>query len=239
MSDRDSASSENGFEIAVIGMAGRFPGAPDTDRFWENLCNGVESISRFSEQEMLEAGVDPAILKSPDYVRAGGVIEDVDLFDATFFNCSQREARIMDPQQRLFLESAYQALQNAGCDPQRYPHAIGVFAGVGASTYTKLGGSESDTGFDGMQTYLGNDRNFLSTRVSYKLNLRGPSIWRIKVCSAVNAMSRWLAVWPSAFRKNRDISTSAKAFSLRTDIAVLSTRLPKARLAERVLASWC
>ncbi len=100
--------------VAIIGMSGRFPGAPDVDGFWQNLRDGVESVSTFPEEALLEAGVDPALIRRPSYVRAKAVLEDVDGFDAPFFQFSAREAEITDPQQRIFLECAWEALESAG-----------------------------------------------------------------------------------------------------------------------------
>ena len=106
MSNNPTSSANNGLDIAIIGMAGRFPGAANVDEFWRNLKSGVESISFFSDEELLAAGVDPAVFNAPNYVKAGGALEGIDLFDASFFGFTPREAEIMDPQQRLFLECA-------------------------------------------------------------------------------------------------------------------------------------
>src|SRR5205823_3448387 len=106
--------------VAVVGMAGRFPGARSVEEFWRNLRDGVEAISFFTDEELLAAGIGRAQLATPGYVRARGVLEDVELFDAGFFGYSPREAETLDPQQRLFLECAWQALESAGYDPQGY-----------------------------------------------------------------------------------------------------------------------
>src|SRR5690348_5852201 len=116
-------------DIAIIGLAGRFPGADTISQFWRNLCTGVESITRFSDEELLSAGVDPALLSDPNYVKAGAVLEDIDLFDAPFFGLTPKEAQLMDPQHRLFLETAWQALESAGYDPETYQKSIGLYAG--------------------------------------------------------------------------------------------------------------
>ncbi|HSS47829.1 MAG TPA: beta-ketoacyl synthase N-terminal-like domain-containing protein, partial [Thermoanaerobaculia bacterium] len=121
--------------IAVIGMAGRFPGAPTLERFWENLRDGVESVSFFTAEELLAAGVDPALLADPAYVRARAVFDGIADFDAAFFGFTPREAEVMDPQHRVFLECAWEALEDAGCDPARCRGRIGVWAGSGASSY--------------------------------------------------------------------------------------------------------
>jgi acyl transferase domain-containing protein len=172
--------------IAVIGMAGRFPGARNLDQFWRNLRDGVESITRFSEAELLRAGVDPAVVRNPDHVPVRGVLEDAELFDAAFFAINPREAQVIDPQQRIFLECAWEALENAGYDPERYARAIGVYAGLSMNSYllhNLLPNPEVIDTVGGYQTMLGNDKDFLTTRVSYKLNLRGPSLDIQTACS--------------------------------------------------------
>ncbi|MFO1432622.1 MAG: polyketide synthase [Candidatus Competibacteraceae bacterium] len=122
-------------EIAIIGMACRFPGAGSIETFWENLRDGVESITFFSNEELLAAGVDPVLLADPNYVKAGTVLSDIDQFDASFFGFTPREAEILDPQQRLFLECAQEALETAGYAPDSYRGAIGVYAGMSMSDY--------------------------------------------------------------------------------------------------------
>lgn len=177
MSDSDSIGYIN--EIAIIGMAGRFPGAANVDTFWSNLCAGVESISVFTDEELEAAGVSPALLCDPTFVKAGAVLDGVEEFDAAFFGLMPREAEITDPQHRLFLESAWEALENAGYDPEAYPGSIGIYAGAGMNTYllnnllTNRSMAES-VGLE--QVIIANDKDFLTTRVSYKLNLRGPSL---------------------------------------------------------------
>ena len=176
-------SSDSGLEIAVIGMAGRFPGARTVGELWENLVAGVESIGRFTEEEVTAAGVAPALSRDPAYVRAGGVLEDIELFDAAFFGYSPRDAARMDPQQRVFLETAWSALEDAGYDSHQYGGAIGVYAGVSRNDYllrnlVEPGGEPLD-----YSTTLGNDKDFLATRVSYKLDLNGPSVVVQSGCS--------------------------------------------------------
>src|SRR5581483_10277062 len=125
-----------GYEtIAIIGMAGQFPGAKNVDELWDNLCNGVELVSFFSAEELQSSGVDPALLNDPTFVNAGAVMDDADCFDAAFFGITPREAEIMDPQHRVFLECAWAALEHAGYDPGTYRAPIGVFGGVGPNTY--------------------------------------------------------------------------------------------------------
>ena len=172
--------------VAIVGMAGRFPGARDLEEFWRNLRAGLESISFFSDEELAALGVRPELLAHPNYVKARGVLAGESLFDAGFFDFSPRQAELMDPQHRHFLECAWQALETAGYDSERFPGPIGVFGGVTSSTYllhnlyTNLRLLESVGGY---QTALGTDRDYLTTLVSYKLNLRGPSFDVQTACS--------------------------------------------------------
>jgi amino acid adenylation domain-containing protein len=194
---RAREQADRGTAIAVVGMAGRFPGAPDVETFWRNLAAGEESIRRFSAQELREAGVAEEQVSNPAYVPARGALDDVDLFDAAYFNYPPREAELLDPQQRLFLECAAEALDNAGYDPKRFSGQIGVYAGSAASTYLFNLMSRPDRLVGGtMPMQLGNDKDFLATRTSYKLNLRGPSINVQTACStslvAVHAACRAL-----------------------------------------------
>ena len=172
--------------IAIIGMAGRFPGAKNLSEFWQNLRDGVESVSFFSDEELESSGIDPFLLRDPKYVKAKAVLQDVELFDASFFGVNPREAEIIDPQHRLFLECASEALESAGYDPETYAGSIGVYAGVSMNTYL-LNNLLSNRGLieavGGYQTMLGNDKDFMPTRVSYKLNLKGPSLVVQTACS--------------------------------------------------------
>jgi amino acid adenylation domain-containing protein/non-ribosomal peptide synthase protein (TIGR01720 family) len=172
-------------DVAVTGLAGRFPGADTIDAFWKNLRDGVESIRIFSDDELLAAGVDAGSLTDPSYVRARAVLDGVEMFDAGFFGYSPREAQILDPQHRLFLECSWEALEAAGYDPQRFAERIGVYAGVGLNRYLLMNLSSNHemlgTPFHLM---LGNEKDFLSTRVSYKLNLRGPGVTVQTACSS-------------------------------------------------------
>ena len=149
------------FDIAIVGMAGRFPGAANLDEFWRNLVNGVESVSTFTEQEVLTAGVDPQLARDPHYVRRGGVLDGAEEFDAHFFGIYPREAEIMDPQHRVFLELAWEALEHAGYDPGAYPGMIGVYAGTGMNTYllfNLLENSEIRETVQGYQLTIANDK---------------------------------------------------------------------------------
>lgn len=171
--------------IAIIGMAGRFPGAPTLDQFWRNLRDGVESLTSFSDEELIANGISPAVLSKPSYVKVRGVLDDVDLFDASFFGFSPREAEVLDPQHRLFLECAWQALEVAGYISDESETLIGIYAGTSMSSY--LFSLYSDYEFlqmvGGFQAMIGNDKDHLPTRVSYKLNLKGPSVAVQTACS--------------------------------------------------------
>ncbi|MEP7010522.1 MAG: amino acid adenylation domain-containing protein [Acidobacteriota bacterium] len=177
--------ARRGSEIAIVGMSGRFPGAADVERFWHNLRLGVESISNFSDEELLGSGVDPDLFRGPHYINAKGIPDGIGWFDAGFFGYTPREAEIIDPQQRMFLEVAWEALENAACDPDRYPGSIGVFAGSGLNTYliNLYSNPELMAAVGGFQATISNDKDFLPTRVSYKLNLKGPSLNVQTACS--------------------------------------------------------
>lgn len=171
------------FDIAIVGMAARFPGARNVEEFWQNLARGTESIARLSEEEMLAAGVSPEVLARTDYVRAAPVLEDPGLFDAAFFGYSPGEAAALDPQQRLLLELAHLALDDAGCDPSRDRGAVGVFAGSAMNTYFLHRGLEDEFAENYIPTLVAADKDFLATRISYKLGLRGPSLTVQTACS--------------------------------------------------------
>jgi acyl transferase domain-containing protein/SAM-dependent methyltransferase len=171
--------------IAVIGMAGRFPGAKNVDQFWHNLCNGVESISFFSNDELINSGVDPAVLSDRNYVKARAVLDDIDMLDAAFFGFTPKEAAITDPQHRLFLECAWEALENAGYDPKDDKELTGIYAGTSLSSYLiyNLLSHPELNKLDSLSMAIGNEKDYLPTRVSYKLNLKGPSIGVNTACS--------------------------------------------------------
>jgi acyl transferase domain-containing protein/acyl carrier protein/ubiquinone/menaquinone biosynthesis C-methylase UbiE len=176
----------NGSEIAIIAIAGRFPGTKDIESFWQNLRDGVESISWLTDEELIKSGVSLDLLNNPNYVKSSAVISDIELFDANFFGYSAKEAELIDPQQRLFLELAWEATEKAGYDPQTYGGLIGVYGGVGMSRYLlnnliphhQLSGT-----LDPMQLGISNDKDFLPTRVAYKLNLTGPAVNVQTACS--------------------------------------------------------
>lgn len=171
--------------IAIVGMRGRFPGAPDLEQYWENLARGAESIRVLDEEEMRAAGVPDHISRLPGYVNASPVLDDVDKFDAQFFGFSARDATLTDPQHRLFLETAWEALEDAGCDPAMFDGAIGVFGGSELSTYLYHLYRNQDAlkYIDGMQLMVTNDKDHLCTQVSYRLNLKGPSVVVQTTCS--------------------------------------------------------
>jgi acyl transferase domain-containing protein/SAM-dependent methyltransferase len=180
------AAEEGKFEpIAIIGMRGRFPGADDLDQYWHNLAEGVESISILSPEQMRAAGVPDHVTRLPGYVNAAPILEAIDQFDAEFFGFSARDASLTDPQQRILLETAWEALEDAGYNPDRYPGAIGMFAGCELSSYLyQLYKNIDSLGYlDGMQLMITNDKDYLCTQVSYRLNLRGPSITVQTACS--------------------------------------------------------
>jgi len=171
--------------IAVVGMSGRFPGAANLDQLWRNLCNSVESISFFTPEE-LSPGIDEHLRNDPDYIRARGLIEGADLFDAAFFGISPLEARVTDPQQRVFLELAQQALENAGYDPERYAGRIGVFAGIGDNHYytTNLLTHPDLLALAGkLAVEYGNQKDYVALRAAYLLDLRGPAVSVNTACS--------------------------------------------------------
>ncbi|MEM7353208.1 MAG: SDR family oxidoreductase [Acidobacteriota bacterium] len=170
-------------DVAILAMAGRFPGAADLDRLWENLRAGEELISFFSDRKLAEAGVDPAHLEHPDYVRAAGALAGADLFDAPFFDLAPREAAALDPQHRLFLECAWESLERAGYGAADRRGAVGVFAGASFSTYLDRTQRQPSSPTADLQTLISNDKDFLATRVSYKLDLKGPGVTVQTACS--------------------------------------------------------
>jgi acyl transferase domain-containing protein/thioesterase domain-containing protein len=174
-------------KIAVIGMAGRFPDAPSIDKFGQNLCAGIESVTTFTDQQLLAAGVPPKLIQSPNYVKTGVLLEGVDLFDAGFFGYTPREAQLTDPQHRMFLEIAWEALEDAGYDPDRGRLRVGVFAGAGSNSYLQnnlVSNPDLISSLHYLQRLIATENDYLSTRVSYKLNLKGPSLTIQTACSS-------------------------------------------------------
>jgi acyl transferase domain-containing protein len=173
-------------EVAVIGFAGRFPGARNADEFWQNLRDGVESISFFSQEELLNAGADPDQVSVPEYVPAKAILEDIELFDANFFDYSPREAEMLDPQLRVMLECAVEAFEHAGYDAERCKGRVGVYAGVSGGSYLDVNLSSHAELIERVGPYqvdIGNHAEFVPTTISFKLNLKGPSINIQTACS--------------------------------------------------------
>jgi acyl transferase domain-containing protein/aryl carrier-like protein len=184
-------------DIAVIGMACRFPGANNIEAFWQNLKKGVESIDFFTASEVIASGVAPDLVNNPNYVKANPILTDIESFDAAFFGYTAREVEWMDPQQRLLLECAWESLEDAGYNPITYKGLIGIYAGAAMNTYLLNNiypnRHKLDTHDDlavatldsmgGFQIMVANDKDYLTTRISYKLNLRGPSVNVQTACS--------------------------------------------------------
>ncbi|ASC71034.1 Type I polyketide synthase (PKSs) [Halomicronema hongdechloris C2206] len=173
-------------EIAIIAMSGCFPRANNAEQLWRNLQGGIESISFFADEELLAAGVDDNMLNDPHYVKAGTLLDDIDKFDADFFGFTPREAEIADPQQRLLIECVWEALEQAGYDPEQYSGPIGLFTGAGLSTYSLNNLYPNRQWLEsaaGLEVLTRNDKDYLSTSISYKLNLKGPSLTIQTACS--------------------------------------------------------
>src|SRR5215813_10018881 len=171
---------------AIVGMACRVPGAKNIEQFWQNLRDGVESISFFSDEEVEQAGVDPVELKSPYYVKAGGILDDIEYFDADFFGFTPKEAEMTDPQHRCFLECCWEALEHAGYSADKYRGLIGLYGGAGANTYLLYNLASAGYLRDSelvATAFIYNKNDHLTGRVAYKLNLRGPSVTVQTACS--------------------------------------------------------
>ncbi|MEI9896102.1 MAG: amino acid adenylation domain-containing protein [Chthoniobacter sp.] len=191
--------------VALVGLAGRFPGAPDARELWKNLTGGLESVAHFSDEELRASGIPDDLTRNPDYVRTRATLEDADKFDAAFFGLAPRDAELTDPQHRVFLECAWHALEDAALDPASFRGSIGVYAGTSLNTYLldniashreQLAEFVAQFQADGYPLLIGSDKDYLATRVSYKLDLRGPSVTVQTACStslvavvqAVNAL---------------------------------------------------
>jgi acyl transferase domain-containing protein/acyl carrier protein len=174
-----------GLDIAVIGMAGKFPGASNIKEFWENLKQGKETISFFEDEEMVETGVNPRHLELENYVKAKGIFEDIEYFDASFFEYTPREAEKLDPQIRIFHQQVYKALEDAGCDPDRFSGPIGLYGGASNNVFWEVLALMSQKG--GANEIFSNvqltDKDHMNTRISHKLNLTGPSFVLETQCS--------------------------------------------------------
>jgi acyl transferase domain-containing protein len=186
--------------VAIIGLAGRFPGARNVHEFWENLVEGRETLTVFSDEELDPAGPEEMTARrEPNYVRARGILDDVEMFDAGFFGITPTEAEVLDPQQRVFMETAWEALETAGHEPRSFPGAIGVFAGMSNNYYflqNLLARRDVTDVIGWLTTMMGNEKDYLATRVSYKFDLRGPALnlqtacstSLVAVCSAVQSL---------------------------------------------------
>jgi acyl transferase domain-containing protein len=173
-------------DIAVIGMACRFPGAANLDAFLRMLREGREGITHFSADELIAAGIDSALVSRSDYIRANAILPEPARFDAAFFGYTPREAELLDVQQRVFLEIAWTAIEHAGYDPLKIPGPCGVFAGSGLNTYLLnqiAANPEVVASAGGFSVMIANDKDHLATRVAYKLNLRGPALAVQTACS--------------------------------------------------------
>jgi acyl transferase domain-containing protein len=171
--------------VAIIGFAGRFPGAMTMDELWRNLLEGREAITRFTPAE-LDPSIDPEVRNDPAYVPARGVLADTECFDAPFFGVNPKEAELMDPQHRLFLEACWEALESAGCVPETHPGRIGVFAGMYNATYYQkhvLTRPDLVARVGEFQVMVANEKDYITTRVAHKLGLTGPAISIHTACS--------------------------------------------------------
>jgi polyketide synthase PksJ len=179
-------SGLNKTSIAVIGMSCRFPRANNPEQLWENLRDGVECVTEFSAADLEAVGMNPQMLSHPAYVNKGIILEDLEMFDAAFFGISKEDAEVTDPQHRIFLEAAWHAVENAGYDPDRYQGSIGVYAGVDMSTYQYMfiyGNPVAAQTFGRETIAFHNDKDSLTARVAYKLNLKGPAVTVQTTCS--------------------------------------------------------
>jgi amino acid adenylation domain-containing protein len=180
---RTGTERGKGMDIAIIGMAGRFPGARNIEQYWENLKNGVESVGFFSDEELEEAGIDPQLLKNPNYVKAKGYLEGVEYFDAFFFDYSVSEANVMDPQLRLFHECAWEALEDAGYNSDVYGGSIGLWAGITNNFHWLSGRGGAGLSASEQFELVNLNSDYFSTLISYKFNLKGPSVTVQTACS--------------------------------------------------------
>jgi acyl transferase domain-containing protein len=181
----DGVGIRTGFELAIVGLACRFPGASSAEEFWCNVCAGVESISYFSQEELRSAGVEREVLDAPNYVPARGVLRGADLFDARFFTINPREAEILDPQQRVFLECCWEALENSGYDPEQERDVVGIYGGTYENSYAANLRSEPELleYGGGLLRHVSSEKDYVTTRVAYKLGLTGPAVTVQSACS--------------------------------------------------------
>ncbi|WP_217560149.1 type I polyketide synthase [Paenibacillus sp. GbtcB18] len=182
--------------IAIIGMSGRLPGAPNLERFWSNLIEGIDSISPITDEELRDSGIKEEVINNPAYIKFKGILGNADEFDASFFGYSPRVAELMDPQHRIFLECAWEAMENSGCNPDSYEGRIGVYAGESMNTYwvhNLIRHVDLIASAESLQAAIGNDKDSLTTEVSYKLNLTGPAV-TIQSSSSTSLVAVHMAV---------------------------------------------
>jgi acyl transferase domain-containing protein len=237
-------SELNGSEIAVISVAGRFPGAPTLEQYWVNVRDGIESVRFFSDEELLAAGEDPSLLADPAYVRAWPQLEGIENFDAGFFGMSPRDASVMDPQHRFFLEVAWEAMERAGYSGKSAPMATGVFAATGMNHYMLYHVVPNKeimrTVGEWLARHNGNDMNFLATRAAYQMNLKGPAMNVQTACSS--SLTAIHIACQSLLNRETDLalaSTSRARFSRPTVIADRSTRAQRGRCSAVGPDAWC
>ena len=183
----NNGSQGGELRLAIVGMSARLPGADSLDAYWQNLCQGVESITFFSKEELIAAAVDPVLVSRSNYVPARAILTQIEKFDSAFFGLSPREAALLDPQQRILLECAWEALESSGCARDAESRPCGVYVGVGMNGYLlhNIWGNRALLDpTEGFQTMLGNEKDFCATRISYKLNLKGPSVAVQTACSS-------------------------------------------------------
>lgn len=187
MTGQDHSTGVSDTDIAVVGMAAHLPGAENIAAYWANLAAGVESIRTLSEEDLIAAGESPARIRKPSYVPSAAVLDGFETFDADFFGFSPKEAAILDPQHRQFMEVAWEALENAGHPPENFKGPIGVYAGCGMGSYFYFNLCSNPDLVDQTGMFLlrhtGNDKDFLATRVSHIFDLNGPSINVQTACS--------------------------------------------------------
>jgi acyl transferase domain-containing protein len=235
--------------VAIVGMACRFPGASDPETLWRNLSGGVESIRRFSREELLAEGLSPALADHPRFVSAHGSLDDIKGFDAAFFGYSPGDAALTDPQQRLFLECAYEAFEHAGIVPREGGPVTGVFAGCGVNVYflqNVFASLDQDDVGAVYQAVIGSEKDFLTARVNYKLGLTGPSVTIQAACATslvavhvASAISRLPAARRFACRRPAGICSARAACTRPMAGAAPSTPTPVALSAAAAPARCC
>ncbi|MGD2086833.1 MAG: SDR family NAD(P)-dependent oxidoreductase [Candidatus Aminicenantes bacterium] len=183
MAHANSNNSSTGLEIAVIGMSGRFPGAKNLDRFWDNLKKGIEAVTFFHEDELKESGFAPGLTRKPNFTKARAYLEDIEYFDSVFFNYTPKEAELMDPQIRLFHECSWEALENAGYDPESYQGLIGIYAGYTPNSFWRAKDLLQEKSASRRFETRSINSFFFSTLICYKLNLKGPGVSIHTACS--------------------------------------------------------